>query len=252
MRINYGALFQEKSKDKTMSGMVNIPIDKTLWPPAWKEIYYKVYDRFESIDLPKPIPVYIDQNHMIKRSTCRDYKREPIDIQTLSDILYFSAGEIKLGNRVHRVQASGGGRYPIELYILNFKEGEIRKGVHHYNVKDHKLEYLWGFDGEESGLSPETKYMTILWAEEAAMAIVATAIPVRTVMKYGERGYKYIYLEAGAILQNIQNNAHLRGIGSAINGSTNEKEIEELLDIDGVNETVILSIVIGVPASPIT
>ena len=36
-------------------------------------------------------------------------------------------------------------------------------------------------------------------------------------------------------------------IHSVINGGTNETEIEDLLDIDGVTETVVLGIVLGHP-----
>ena len=246
MRVNYGAVFQEKSKDRTMNGIVNIPSDNSLWPPEWKEIYYKIYDRFSIIDLLEPKPFAIDQSIYINRRSCRDFKPIPIDNQTLSNILYYAAGEIKLNGikekyvsgDIKRMQASAGGRYPIELYILNFIKGDLEKGVYHYNVRDHKLEYLWDIE-------IASKYMSNEWANDAAMAIVATAVPSRSVMKYGERAYKYIYLEAGAILQNIQIQAMINNIGSVINGGTNEIEIEELLDIDGVNETVILSTIIG-------
>ena len=247
MRVNYGAIFQEKSKDKSMSGKVNIPSDRSLWPPAWKEVYYKVYDRFPVIDLPKPEPIKYDQGLFEKRRSCRDFKQLPIDKKSLSNILYYAAGEVKLKvtkdknvnvSDAKRMQASAGGRYPIELYILNFIKGDLEKGVYHYNVKDHKLEYLWCIESA-------SVYMINTWANDVAMVIVATAIPSRSVMKYGERAYKYIYMEAGAILQNIQMNALLNGIDSAINGGTNEIAIEELLDIDGVDETVILSIAMG-------
>ena len=247
MRVNYGAIFQEKSKDRTMNGMVNIPSDDSLWPPEWKEIHYKIYDRFPTVDLLTPQPFNMDQYIYMSRRSCRDFKSISINNQTLSNILYYSAGEIKLkgirekyvSGEVKRMQASGGGRYSIELYVLNFIKGDLEKGVYHYDVRDHKLEYLWPIDNAPS------HYMTSDWSDDAAMAIVATTVANRSTMKYGERAYKYIYMEAGAILQNIQTQAMINNVGSVINGGTNETVIEDLLDIDGANETVVLGIVLG-------
>ena len=242
MRVNYGALFQEKSKDRTMDGMVNIPTDKSLWPPAWQEIYYKVYDRFESVYLPVAEPIAFGQDFFTKRKSIREFNGQPIKLKHLSNILYYSAGESK-HNSPHRMQASAGARYPIELYILNFIEGELKRGVYHYNVKDHKLEYLWAIPPECDPIV----YASNQWVTDATMIIVASAVVGRTVMKYGERGYRYMYLEAGAIMQNLQIHAQLNQIGSTIAGGINENKIEELLDIDGVNETVVLGIVMGTP-----
>lgn len=250
MRLNYGEIFQEKSKDRKMDGLVNIPADSSLWPENWKNVEYKEYERFKSVNLPAPTPKDISNESMVKRRSFRGFalagKDKKISLQEISDIIYYSCGEVFKsldGKNNRRIQSSAGGRYPLELYILNFKEAELKKKCYHYNVKNHELEELW--DVEVKDKIDINRYFAYDWSRDAECAIVLTAIPNRTTRKYGERGYKYLYLEAGAILQSIQNNAFVRDIGSIIMGATNEKQIEDLLDIDGVKETVVLSILLG-------
>ena len=259
MRVNYGEIFQERCKNKYLHEYSNIPNDKSLWPESWKKVYYKIYNRFESVKLPIPDRQSLDQGIFVKRNSTRDFKAEPIDIKTLSNILYFSAGEVRKSdneNESRRAQSSAGARYPIEIYLLNFTDGNsikdnahdkevkfLKRGVYHYNVKDHSLEYLWDFDGND--IDVRTKYINFQYSNEYAMAIVTTAIPARSTMKYGDLGYKLIYIEAGVILGYIELNSAINAIGSTIYSGINDLEVEELLDIDGKSETVVMSILLG-------
>ncbi len=248
MRLNFGELFQEGSKDKNMGGLVNIPQDKSLWPPEWTQTQYKTYERFTSIPLPQPIPRTFGHTYLIQRRSTNTFIQRTEDgipsrvtLQQLSNVLFYSCGEVSkdiFTGKIHRAQASAGGRYPIETYILNFEAGDLGCKCYHYNVKNHSLEQLW--DIQES---PRTFFGSS--GTTAALGIVLTGIMPRISMKYGERGYKYAYLEAGAILGNIEHNSIHEGIQSIIMGGTNERAIEELLDIDGIHETVIMGILLG-------
>ena len=165
MRLNYGEIFQEKSKDRKMDGLVNIPNDSTLWPDLWKIVEYKEYERFASIKLPTPISKDISNQEMTKRRSFRGFlsadKNKKISLQDFSDIIYYSCGEVFKsvdGKSNRRVQASAGSRYPLELYILNFKEGDLKKKCYHYNVKNHALEELWSVEVENK--EDVNKYFT--------------------------------------------------------------------------------------------
>ncbi len=249
MRFNFGKVFQEKSKDQTMEGIVNIPSDTNLWPKMWREINYKTYKRFKSIPLPKPIPKLFGHEELFKRSSAHDFASKPMSLQEISNIIYYSCGELPEENtegniaKNRRMQASAGSRYPLEIYLINFIKGELVNKCYHYNVKDHSLEELWSteiIDKKEIN-----KYFNYEWARDASLALVVTGVPSRSVMKYGERGYKYMYLESGAVLHNIQINSMLENRRSVIMGGINEKNVEDLLDLDGENETVILGVLVG-------
>jgi len=256
MRINFGTIFQKYSKDNTMGGLVNIPRDSTLWPTSWKVVQYKTYERFNKLELPKPVYRTFGHADLIKRRSANEKDFGSLDkygvmtytkisLQSISNILYFSCGEVRKfanGSKPRRAQASAGARYPIEAYVLNFEEGELKKKCYHYNIKSHTLEELW--DIPITSRKDIQKYFGSTGTSSSA-AIILTGIPRRTTMKYGERGYKYMYLEAGAILGNIEYNCLHEGLQSVIRGTTQDSAIETLLDLDGEAETVILGILIG-------
>lgn len=249
MRFNFGKLFQEKSKDQTMGGLINIPLDTNLWPKSWRKVEYKDYDRFKSVKLPAPIPKLFTHEELLKRRSVHDFISGSISLQEISNIMYYSCGEfLEKDNegkitKNRRIQASAGSRYPLEIYLINFIKGELENKCYHYNVRSHTLEEMW--DTKITDKKDVNKYFNYEWAREASLAVVITGVPLRAVMKYGERGYKYMYLESGAVLHNIQINSMLENKQSVIMGGTNEKNIEDLLDLDGENETVILGVLLG-------
>jgi len=57
--------------------------------------------------------------------------------------------------------------------------------------------------------------------------------------KYGERGYRYIYMEAGHISQNLYLQAASLGLGSVVIGAFIDDDMHKLLQIDGRKEIVV-------------
>lgn len=67
----------------------------------------------------------------------------------------------------------------------------------------------------------------------------------RSRWKYLQRCYRYIYLDAGHIGQNFYLNAEALGLGACTIGAIYYDEINDLLGIDGINETCIYVGAIG-------
>jgi SagB-type dehydrogenase family enzyme len=63
--------------------------------------------------------------------------------------------------------------------------------------------------------------------------------------KYGPRGLRYLLIEAGAITQNIHLATQALGFASVDCASVVDAEVHEVLDIDGLYEALIHTIVIG-------
>ncbi len=72
-----------------------------------------------------------------------------------------------------------------------------------------------------------------------------TAIIERSKWKYLQRCYRYIYMDAGHIGQNFYLIAEALGLGACTIGAIYDDEINDLLEIDGINETAIYIGVIG-------
>jgi SagB-type dehydrogenase family enzyme len=82
---------------------------------------------------------------------------------------------------------------------------------------------------------------------EAAAICFLVARPWRSMRKYGDRGMRFVFLEAGAMAQNIALVAVALGLGSVDCGSFYDDEVHETLDIDGVYETLIHAVFLGTP-----
>lgn len=244
MYIDFSSLFHQSSKDRSGKGHVQIPLDSNLFPPAWKTIFYKEYPRLEKIALEKSIQEDGVFSVIAQRKSQRDFSSRSVSAEDVSNILRYTCGIIGEGEEgQRRAQPSGGGRYPIEVYPIFFVGSEkIPAGVYHYNVKANALDVL-----SERTFSKENiaELFTYPWAQKASFALVLTGVFGRNQMKYGERGYRQILIEAGAILQNTYLVAGALGIKCCAIDGVREPTIEKLLDIDGFSESVLCSIVLG-------
>ena len=223
---------------------MRIPLDQSLWPREWSVVNYKDYPRFEKIRLSKRHPKADLFEAIKKRASRRDFSRGPTEKIKLSTLLKYSCGITQEGSeRQHRAQPSGGGRYPIEVYPIVFAGSEeIRSGLYHYNVKAHALDVLWerAFLEEDIG-----EFFTYPWARKASLAVILTGVFKRNQMKYGERGYRQILIEAGSIVQNLYLTSTALGIKCCAIDGVQEPVLEKLLDVDGITESVLVSLVLG-------
>lgn len=223
---------------------MRVPHDHREWPAAWTTVAYKIYPRFAKISLGDALPHGEVSDTLRSRASARSFSRAPVTQGQLGALLKYSCGitrETPAGAR--RAQPSGGGRYPLEVYPLVFAgSGEVRSGVYHYNVREHALDVLW-----ERAFTPADigELFTYPWAHEASLAIVITALFNRNQMKYGERGYRQILVEAGAVVQNLYLIATALGIGCCAIDGVKEERIEKILDVDGIAESALVSVVLG-------
>lgn len=72
-----------------------------------------------------------------------------------------------------------------------------------------------------------------------------TAVFWRNQNKYGDRGYRHICAEAGAILQNLYLLSGELDIACTAYSGTNDDKVEELLGLDTESESLIVSAIIG-------
>jgi len=78
-----------------------------------------------------------------------------------------------------------------------------------------------------------------------SLLLVITAMFGRTKIKYGERGYRFVLLEAGHVAQNICLAAVGMNLGACPIGGFVDDLVHEVLDVDGVDEAAIYAVAIG-------
>ena len=74
---------------------------------------------------------------------------------------------------------------------------------------------------------------------------VWTAIFDRSKWKYKQRAYRYVYLDAGHIAQNVALSAVALGLGSCQIAALYDEEANVLLEVDGINESTIYMTAVG-------
>jgi len=67
--------------------------------------------------------------------------------------------------------------------------------------------------------------------------------------KYGDRGYRYILLEAGHVMQNLNLACTSLGLGSCNIGGFFDDELAGLLGLPVAQEAVLYAVAIGMPAA---
>lgn len=204
--------------------------------------YYKSYPEAKRFYLTKEFSkqgLSLDDT-IRRRRSARDYSSKSISQLELSRLLFYSYGYIN-GDPSRRTVWSIEGLYPIEIYVVvNNVEG-VARGIYHYNVLEHALELLkkgdYRFQIANACLGQKL-------VGNANIAIIKTAI-FDQVEQYGDRGYRYLHLDAGAIGENIYLEAVSMGLGVCGIGAFFDDQINAILGIDGVKETVIYVTSVG-------
>lgn len=140
-----------------------------------------------------------------------------------------------------RAVPSGGALYPLDLYVLAQRVEGLDGRVHHYDPWRHALECLPARAAYTA--ADLTAYPELL--EPAGALVVITAMFWRTRFKYALRGYRFALLEAGHVGQNVALAAAALGIAALPVGGVYDRRLEDLLGIDGVNESVVYVFAVG-------
>jgi len=85
----------------------------------------------------------------------------------------------------------------------------------------------------------------------AAVVFIWTAIFNRSKCKYGERAYRYIYLDAGHIAENLALGATSLRLGSCQIAAIFDDEVNEIINVDGTSESALYLSVVGTPSPKI-
>lgn len=184
-----------------------------------------------------------------KRRSIREIALRPLPLEALGRLLhtgYGVRGHRKMGGEwaADRTTPSAGGRYPLELYVATQQVEGLADGVYHYDARAHELEL------RSAGLAqPAIADLTVGQevARDANVVIVVTAVRDRTMWKYGQRGYRYVWIDAGHVGQNVYLVATALGLGPTAIGGFFDGEMNALLKLPSDEEAVYV-LCVGQPA----
>ena len=164
-----------------------------------------------------------------RRRSVREYRDEPITLEQLSQLLWAAQG-ITDWKRKYRSAPSAGPTYPFEVYVVAGNVEGLKPGVYIYDPFKHALREVKPGDYrkelEKAALDQD-------WVGRAAVDIVLVAFYERTTRVYGERGIRYVHMEAGHIGENIYLEATALGLGTVAVGAFDDERVAEILGTSG-------------------
>jgi len=179
-----------------------------------------------------------------RRRTIRQYSGKKITMEDLSRLLYYTygiSGNVQLAQGTIqdlRVISSGGGLYPLEVYLMVVDVETLPKGIYHYNVREHSLELIKkGF--EINDILPYLPGLIPYQTRTVKLFVTLSTIFRRTTHKYGARGYRYICFEAGTFMGHLQLVAEALKMGSVQVAGYYDDIINDMLGLDGVDEATL-------------
>ena len=241
MRKTVGDDFQTETKynrNKSLGGNLN-------W--ANKPEIYKSYPSSKTVQLPSQLQeATISYTEVLgRRKSIRAFSTEPLSKVDLAFLLWASTGIQRIENGYEfRTAPSAGALYPIETYIAANNVEELNEGIYHYNIKNRLLDEIktgdFGVDLAHAALDQKM-------CATASVVFIWTAVFGRSKWKYSQRAYRYIYLDAGHVAENLALAATCIACGSCQVGAFFDDEINSIVGIDGTEESSICLSVVGHP-----
>lgn len=211
---------------------------------------YKSYpESIQTITLPKPefsksVNIW---EAFSKRRSVRNYSFDFIlPLGTLSELLWATQGiTASAGNYQFRSAPSAGGLFPIETYLFVRAVEGLARGLYHFRPLAFDLEL---FQPGDFGRSLAEAALGQRMVAEAQVVFIWTAVVERSKWKYRQRAYRYIYLDAGHIAQNLYLAGTAAGIGICGVGAFFDDQVNSLVGVDGTGETALYLASAGLPA----
>jgi SagB-type dehydrogenase family enzyme len=167
-----------------------------------------------------------------KRRSIRTYTKQPLSLGELSYLLWATQGVQKISNGsvTFRTVPSAGARHALETYLLVNNVKTLKPGVYRFLSLEHKLqEYIISSDISDKIVAAclgqtfiKTSAVTFLWV----------AIPNRMTWWYSDRGYRYLFLDAGHVCQNLYLSGALIQCGTCAIAAFLDDDLNSLLGID--------------------
>jgi SagB-type dehydrogenase family enzyme len=204
-----------------------------------------------SVDLPPPdeMPALGTplRDVILGRRSSRALVPRAIALPEAAALLHYSYGLVRENTYVKfpprlRPIPSAGALFPLEIYLYAARVEGLAPGLYHYSPTRNCVHVLEGAPPLE-GIAAATLYPE--YVSGAALVLFVTAVFERSTWKYGDRGYRYALVEAGHFAQNVAMVASSLGLGAFSLGGYVDREVDDLLGIDGVTHSTLCMVCVG-------
>lgn len=181
-----------------------------------------------TMDLPAPRKdsAYSLERSLSERRSVREFSEAALTLVEVSQLLWAAQGVTGTGGL--RTAPSAGALYPLAVYLVVGNVRDMAAGVYKYEPLKHQLAQIATQDEREHLASAASDQE---WVAGGAVVLVLTGVERRTTGKYGERGVRYVHMEAGHAAQNVLLQAVALGLGGAVVGAFDDERVRKVLSL---------------------
>lgn len=201
------------------------------------------------ISLPDPkefTPSSKDVREAIKqRESVRDYSMEPISLEELSYLLWNCQGIRRVIKDIVTLRnvPSAGARHAFETYVLINRVEDLKPGLYHYLPIENEIELIQEKDNLADDLALAFDEQSHI--KDSATTFIWVASIKRMTWSYGERGYRYLFLDAGHVCQNVYLTAEEINCGVCAVAHFDDEKVNELLQLNTEEQFTVYAATIG-------
>ncbi|GAB4339254.1 MAG: SagB/ThcOx family dehydrogenase [Desulfobulbaceae bacterium] len=207
---------------------------------------FKEYSDTERVALPRPAGEGLERplrQVLQDRRSHRKFSASPLTLPDLAQLLWASQGiTARAGNYFFRTAPSAGALYPIETYLGINNVTDVQPGLYHFSPHRFDLEQL---NTGPPGAHLARAALGQKFLADSGVVFIWSAVFRRNMCKYGNRGLRYILLDAGHICENLLLAAEALGLGACPVAAFFDDEMNDLLGIDGEEESVLYLAAVG-------
>jgi SagB-type dehydrogenase family enzyme len=200
------------------------------------------------ISLPPPSDIITDpfllRDTLDNRQTIRDYSEDELFKWELSLMLHYTQGVREKKDQPNfRTVPSAGALHPFETILAINRVSGIEPGLYRYLPLDHALVREVCHAGDKDAVASACRRSSLVTS--SAVTFLWTAVPARMIWKFGSRGWRYLFIEAGHICENLYIISSALNLGVCAIGSYNDDKINCILGINGTDEFCIYVATVG-------
>jgi len=175
---------------------------------------------------------FVLERAITARRSRRDFLPQSLTLEQIGQLTWAAQGQDTHSR--YRTAPSAGATYPLELFVVT---GD---GLFQYLPAKHSLEKLTDQDLRATLASAA-------WGQEfieaAPLTLLFAAQFSRTTNRYGQRGVRYVYMEAGHAAENVHLQAEALGLGSVAVGAFDDASVSKVLSLPAHLEPLYLVVV---------
>ena len=202
------------------------------------------------VDLPNPInesKKHVAELHetIFKRVSVRNYNEETLSLAELSLLLFNTQGVKKVVRDIQtlRTVPSAGARHALETWLLINRIEGLKPGLYRYLPLSHQLVLINDHDKIANTITEACLGQQMII--KSAVTFIWTAVIERMRWRYSERAYRYIFLDAGHVCQNLYLSATSLNCGTCAIAAFDDDQLNKSLSIDGKSQFAVYAASVG-------